>query len=60
MGNQTPENDSMRSNFNKQIRQLQQVMLEKDVHAGTLLNNLMSAKKSIRTVLGKDSLVMTR
>lgn len=43
-----------------QIQELEKDMLKKEEHEGTLLHNLTSARNSMRSVLGKDSLLITR
>lgn len=48
------------SSLVKQIRELEKDMLKKEEHEGTLLHNLTSARNSMRSVLGKDSLLITR
>lgn len=48
------------SSLFQQIRELEKDMLKKEEHEGTLLHNLTSARNSMRSVLGKDSLLITR
>ncbi|CAM9160043.1 unnamed protein product, partial [Hapterophycus canaliculatus] len=43
-----------------QIDELKGALEQKEKHEGTLLNNLTSARNSMRSVLGKDSLLITR
>ncbi|CAM9126800.1 unnamed protein product, partial [Ectocarpus fasciculatus] len=43
-----------------QIASLQESLVLKEKHEGTLLNNLTSARNSMRSLLGKDSLLITR
>ena len=43
-----------------QIGELQGALERKEKHEGTLLHNLTSARNSMRSVLGKDSLLITR
>ncbi|CAN0220680.1 unnamed protein product, partial [Pylaiella littoralis] len=44
----------------KEVISLQGALEEKKKHEGTLLSNLTSARNSMRSVLGKDSLLITR
>ncbi|CBJ30652.1 hypothetical protein Esi_0208_0038 [Ectocarpus siliculosus] len=44
----------------RKIASLQESLVLKEKHEGTLLNNLTSARNSMRSLLGKDSLLITR
>lgn len=55
-----PDCHRMLALFSEKVLYLQAAIAQKEENEGTLQNNLTSARNSMRALLGKDSLLITR